>query len=131
VTSPSAERRAVSTDAAPAAIGPYSQAVQCGNFLFASGQIPVDPATATIVEGDTAAQTEQVMRNLSAVLSAAGMSFSHVVKTTVYLRDLSDFDAMNAVYGRFVVAPLPARATIQAARLPRDVRVEIDLIAVR
>jgi len=131
VHSPSTERRAISSDAAPAAIGPYSQAVQCGNLLFASGQIPLDPVNGTIVDGDTAAQTEQVMRNLSAVLSAAGMSFSHVVKTTVYLKDLSDFDEMNAVYGRFVVTPLPARATIQVARLPRDVRIEIDLIAVR
>ena len=131
MTSPSTERRSISSDAAPAAIGPYSQAVQCGNLLFASGQIPINPATGTIQDGDTAAQTEQVMRNLSAVLTAAGMSFSHVVKTTVYLKDLSDFDAMNAVYGQFVVAPLPARATIQAARLPRDVRVEIDLIASR
>jgi 2-iminobutanoate/2-iminopropanoate deaminase len=127
----STERRAISTKQAPAAIGPYSQAIECGNLLFASGQIPIDPGTGTIVDGGTAAQTEQVMQNLSAVLAAAGMSFGHVVKMTVYLKDLSDFEAMNAVYGRFVVAPLPARATLQAARLPRDVRVEIDLIAAR
>ena len=122
-------REPVSTSHAPAAIGPYSQAIRAGDFLFVSGQIPLDPATGTLVEGDVAAQTHRVLRNLGAILEEAGASFQHVVKTTVYLADMSEFGAMNEVYGTYFPAPPPARATIQAARLPRDVRVEIDLVA--
>lgn len=122
-------REATSTSQAPAAIGPYSQAIRAGDFLFVSGQIPLDPATGALVAGDVAAQTHRVLRNLGAILTAAGTSFDHVVKTTVYLADMSEFGAMNEVYASYFPAPAPARATIQAARLPRDVRVEIDLIA--
>jgi 2-iminobutanoate/2-iminopropanoate deaminase len=122
-------REAVSTPNAPAAIGPYSQAIRAGGFLFVSGQIPLDPATGTLVEGDIAAQTHRVLRNLGAILEAAGMSFDRVTKTTVYLADMSEFAAMNEVYATYFPSPAPARATVQAARLPRDVRVEIDLIA--
>lgn len=119
----------ISTTAAPGAIGPYSQAVKAGGFLFASGQIPLDPATGTITEGGIAAQAHQVLRNLGAVLQAAGVSYDRVVKTTVYLADMADFPAVNEVYGTYFPAPAPARATIQAAALPRNVRVEIDLVA--
>lgn len=119
----------VATSEAPAAIGPYSQAIKAGDFLYASGQIPLDPATATIVEGGIIAQTHQVLRNLGHVLTAAGASMDRVVKTTVYLADMADFTAMNEVYAGYFSAPAPARATIQAARLPRDVRVEIDAVA--
>jgi len=120
----------VSSPGAPEAIGPYSQAVRAGDLLFLSGQIPLDPATGVVVAGSTADQTRQVCENLGAILRAAGASFADVVKTTVYLSDLSDFAAMNEVYGSYFPPPAPARATIQAARLPRDVRVEIDAIAV-
>jgi 2-iminobutanoate/2-iminopropanoate deaminase len=122
-------RTAVSTSNAPAAIGPYSQAIRSGNLLFVSGQIPLDPSSGTLVVGGIADQTERVLKNLGAILEAAGASFDRVVKTTVYLADMGEFAAMNEVYGRYFPAPAPARATIQAARLPRDVRVEIDLIA--
>ena len=122
-------REALSTPNAPAAIGPYSQAIKAGGFLFVSGQIPLDPRTGTIVEGGIAAQTHQVLQNLAAILTAAGISFDRVVKTSVYLQDMADFSAMNEGYASYFAAPAPARATIQAARLPRDVRVEIDLIA--
>lgn len=122
-------REAVSTPNAPAAIGPYSQAIRSGHLLFVSGQIPLDPASGTLVTGGIADQTERVLQNLGAILRAAGGSFDQVVKTTVYLADMSEFAAMNEVYGRYFPSPAPARATIQAARLPRDVRVEIDLIA--
>lgn len=123
-------REAIAAPDAPAAIGPYSPAVRAGNLLFISGQVPIDPATGAMVEGDIAAQTDRVMRNLAALLTATGAGFEHVVKTTVYLADMNEFAAMNAVYGRYVVDPPPARATVQVARLPRDVKVEIDLIAV-
>lgn len=123
-------RQAVAAPGGPPAIGPYSPAVRAGNLLFLSGQIPLDPATGQIVAGDITAQTEQVMRNIGTLLEAAGASFEHVVRTTVYLVDLGEFGAMNDVYGRFVGAPAPARATVQVSRLPRDVRVEIDAIAV-
>lgn len=122
-------REPLSTPHAPAAIGPYSQAIRAGDFLFVSGQIPFDPATGTLVEGDVAAQTHRVLQNLGAILEAAGASFQHVVKTTVYLADMSEFGSMNEVYGGYFPASPPARATIQAARLPRDVRVEIELVA--
>jgi 2-iminobutanoate/2-iminopropanoate deaminase len=124
------EKQALSSPDAPAAIGPYSPGIRAGNLLFLSGQVPMNPATGTLVDGDIAAQTEQVMRNLGALLEAAGAGFGHVVKTTVYLADMNDFAAMNGVYGQYMVDPPPARATVQVARLPRDVKVEIDLIAV-
>jgi 2-iminobutanoate/2-iminopropanoate deaminase len=127
---PSGGRQAITAPDAPTAIGPYSPAIRAGNLLFISGQVPIDPATGTMVDGDIAAQTEQVMRNLTALLRAAGAGFEHVVRTTVFLSDMNEFTAMNAVYGKFVVDPPPARATVQVARLPKDVKVEIDLIAV-
>ncbi len=122
--------RAVSSPDAPGAIGPYSPAIVAGNLVFLSGQIPLDPATGQLVDGDVAAQTDRVMRNIAALLKAAGTGFEHVVRTTVYLADMNEFAAMNAVYGQYVSEPPPARATVQVARLPRDVRVEIDAIAV-
>jgi len=122
-------KQIVQTERAPKAIGPYSQAVVAGGFVFASGQIPIDPQTGEFVAGGTAEQTEQVLRNLSEVLAAAGSSFAQVVKTTVYLADMNDFAAMNEVYGHYFQTEPPARATVQAARLPRDARVEIDVIA--
>jgi 2-iminobutanoate/2-iminopropanoate deaminase len=120
----------IATDQAPRAIGPYSQAVRAGNLLFASGQIAIDPATGEFVAGGITEQTEQVMRNLSAVFEAAGAKLDQIVKTTVFLVDMDDFTAMNDVYGRFFGSNPPARATVQAARLPRDARVEIEAIAV-
>lgn len=120
----------ITTDRAPKAIGPYSQAVRAGNLVFASGQIPIDPATGEFVAGGVAEQTEQVLRNLTAVMDAAGVSMNQVVKTTVFLADMNDFVAMNEVYGRYFSEGPPARATVQAARLPRDARVEIEAIAV-
>jgi 2-iminobutanoate/2-iminopropanoate deaminase len=122
-------RQAVSTPAAPAAIGPYSQAVRAGSLLFVSGQIPLDPETGAMVEGDIAAQTHRVFLNLKAILEAAGSSLDRVVRVGVFLADLNDFAAMNDVYATYFSSPAPARATIQAARLPRDARVEIDLVA--
>ncbi|HKR01950.1 MAG TPA: RidA family protein [Pyrinomonadaceae bacterium] len=122
-------REIIKTESAPAAIGPYSQAVRAAGLVFASGQIPTDPKTGQFVEGGIAEQTEQVMRNLTAVLEAAGTNLERVVKTTVFLADMNDFSAMNEVYGRYFKENPPARATVQAARLPRDARVEIELIA--
>lgn len=122
-------RQIVETEKAPRAIGPYSQAVIAGGFVFASGQIPLDPQTGEFVAGGVAEQTEQVLRNLSAVLEAAGASLGQVVKTTVFLADMNDFAAMNEVYGRYFSEEPPARATVEAARLPRDARVEIEAIA--
>ena len=119
----------VQTDSAPKAIGPYSQAIKANGLVFASGQIPLDPTTMQIVEGGIREQTERVMNNLSAVLQAAGSSLDRVVKTTVFLTDLADFADMNETYGRFFGEAPPARSTVQVSRLPRDVRVEIDLIA--
>ena len=120
----------ISTDKAPGAIGPYSQAVKAGNMIFCSGQIPIDPATGEFVSSDVTEQTEQVFTNLKAVLEAAGASLDNVVKTTVFLADMGEFAAMNEVYGRHFLENKPARATVQAARLPRDARVEIDCIAI-
>ena len=122
--------RIVHTENAPAAIGPYSQAVVAGNFLFTAGQIALDPATGQIVQGDVSAQTERVMRNLAAVLENAGASWSVVVKTTVYLQDMADFPRVNEVYGRVMGEARPARSTVQVAGLPRGVLVEIDVIAI-
>ena len=122
-------KQAISSPDAPKAIGPYSQAIRTGQLLFASGQIPTDPATGVIVDGDVAAQTRRVFDNLEAVLKTANLSFADVVKTTVFLADMNDFAAMNEVYGKYFSEPYPARATVQVARLPKDARVEIDLIA--
>ncbi len=119
----------ISTDNAPGAIGPYSQAIKAGNMVFVSGQIPIDPATGEFVAGDIPEQTSQVLTNLSAILDAAGCSLNDVVKTTVFLADMNDFSAMNAVYSEFFIDNKPARATVEAARLPRDARVEIECIA--
>jgi len=122
-------KETVSTDKAPGAIGPYSQAIKAGGMVFCSGQIPIDPATGDFVSNIVSEQTEQVLKNLSEVLAAAGTSLDNVVKTTVFLADMNDFVEMNEVYGRFFTDNKPARATVQAARLPRDARVEIDCIA--
>jgi 2-iminobutanoate/2-iminopropanoate deaminase len=122
-------KKVIATGAAPQAIGPYSQAIVSGGFAFLSGQIPLDPATGQLVEGDIAAQTERVFENLKAVLAACGTSLDRVVKTTVFLKDMGEFAKMNEVYGRYFPANPPARSTVEAARLPRDVRVEIDAIA--
>ena len=123
------ELKRVDTDAAPAAIGPYSQAIIHGGLVFTAGQIPLDPATGELVEGDVAVQTDRVLRNLSAVLASAGASLGTVIKTTVFLRDMGDFAAMNEVYGRFFADHRPARSTVQVARLPRDAAVEIEVVA--
>lgn len=122
-------KKIVATELAPKAIGPYSQAVIAGGMVYASGQIPINPATGQIVEGGTAVQTERILENLKAVLEASGSSLAQVVKTTVFLKDMNDFAAMNEVYGRYFADQAPARSTIEVARLPRDVRVEIDVIA--
>ncbi|MBI3207548.1 MAG: RidA family protein [Candidatus Solibacter usitatus] len=123
-------KRTISTDAAPKAIGPYSQAVTHNGLVYCSGQIPLDPVTNQLIEGDVAAQTERVLENLKAVLAAAGSSMDAVLKTTVFLKDMGDFPKMNEVYARYFTAGPPARATVEVARLPRDVRVEIDCIAI-
>jgi 2-iminobutanoate/2-iminopropanoate deaminase len=120
---------AVATEHAPKAIGPYSQAIKANGFVFASGQVALDPRTQQLVRGDVAAQTERTLENLKAVVEAAGSSLARVVKTTVYLADMADFAKMNEVYARYFPSTPPARATVQVARLPRDARVEIDLIA--
>ena len=125
----SPERERIQTDNAPAAIGPYSQAIKAGGFVFVSGQIPIDPQTGQFVPGGIAEQTERVLKNLSAVLEAAGSSLDRVVKTTVFLADMKEFSGMNEVYATFFSSPPPARATVAAAGLPRDARVEIEAIA--
>jgi 2-iminobutanoate/2-iminopropanoate deaminase len=119
----------VTTPNAPGAIGPYSQAMRAGDFVFLSGQIPLDPGNGQLVAGGIVEQTHQVLKNLGAVLEASGTSYAGVVKTTVYLADMGEFTAMNEIYGTYFSSPAPARATVQAARLPRDVRVEIDAVA--
>jgi 2-iminobutanoate/2-iminopropanoate deaminase len=121
----------ISTSDAPAAIGPYSQAVASGDLVFLSGQIGLDPATGQLVAGGTEAETERVLANLAAVLAATGLSFDHIVRTTIYLVDLADFARVNEIYGRCFSAPYPARATVGVAALPRGARVEIDAIARR
>jgi 2-iminobutanoate/2-iminopropanoate deaminase len=121
----------VSTSRAPQAIGPYSQAIAANGLLFLSGQIPLDPASGQILEGNIETQTERVLENLKAVLEAAGSGLERVVKTTVFLKDMGEFARMNAVYGRYFTSAPPARSTVEVARLPRDVRVEIDLIALQ
>jgi 2-iminobutanoate/2-iminopropanoate deaminase len=123
-------RQPVSAPNAAKPIGPYSPAIRAGNLLFLSGQVGFDPSTGALVDGDISAQTDQVMRNIGALLKAAGTDFAHVVRTTVFLADMGEFAQMNEVYARYVVDPPPARSTVQVARLPRDARVEIDVIAV-
>jgi 2-iminobutanoate/2-iminopropanoate deaminase len=122
-------RQAVSTPSAPKAIGPYSHAVRAGSLLFVSGQVPIDPATGNIIAGDIAAQTHRIFQNIGEILKAGGASFDHVVRTTVFLADMNDFAAMNDAYGTFFSSPFPARATVQVSRLPKDARIEIDVIA--
>jgi len=122
-------RQVITTDTAPKAIGPYSQAIRSAGLLFLAGQIPLDPATMQLVEGDIAKQTERVLENIKAILAAAGSSLDRVVKTTVFLKDMNEFAAMNEMYGRYFPQNPPARSTVEAARLPRDARVEIEVIA--
>lgn len=122
-------REVVATKDAPQAIGPYSQAVKANGFVFVSGQIAIDPANGTIVNGGVQAQTERVLKNLAAILAAAGSGMDRVVKTTVYLKNMADFGVMNELYGKYFPAPYPARATVEAARLPKEVLVEIDVVA--
>ena len=121
-------KSAVSTSGAPKAVGPYSQAVRAGDLLFVAGQIPLDPS-GTMAEGDCGVQAGRVLENIGAILSVAGLSFAHVVRTTVYLSDMNDLPVMNDVYGKYFSEPYPARATVQVARLPRDVKIEIEVIA--
>lgn len=123
-------REVIATNDAPKAIGPYSQAIKANGFVFISGQIPLDPATQQLVQGDVAVQTERVLQNLSSILKAAGSSFEQVVKCGVFLKNMSDFAAMNEVYGRYFAEAPPARSTVEVSRLPKDVLVEIDIIAV-
>ena len=123
-------KKKIHTDRAPAAIGPYSQAIRVGNTIYISGQIPVDPATGNIDAADIAGQTKQSLENIKAILEAAGVGMSSVVKTTVLLADINDFGAMNEVYKTYFAEPFPARAAFQAAKLPKDARVEIEAIAV-
>jgi len=122
-------KEVIATAAAPAAIGPYSQAIKANGFLFTAGQIPLDPATGKIVDGDITAQTERVMQNLAAVLAEAGTSFEQVVKTTCFLANLDDFAAFNTVYAQYFTAQPPARSTVQAARLPAGAQVEVECVA--
>lgn len=122
-------RQAIATDQAPKAIGPYSQAIKAGTLLYCSGQIPLDPATGALVEGDLAVQTRRVLDNVGAILAAAGTGFDRVVKTTVFLADMNDFAAMNEVYATYFTSPAPARSTVAAAGLPRGARIEIEVIA--
>jgi 2-iminobutanoate/2-iminopropanoate deaminase len=121
-------REVISTPHAPKAIGPYSQAIRANSLIFVSGQVAIDPATQQVIEGDVAAQTERVMKNLSAILAAAGSRLDQVLRSTVFLKNMNDFTAMNAVYGKYFSSP-PARSTVEVSRLPKDVLVEIDVIA--
>jgi len=122
-------REVIATKEAPQAIGPYSQAVRANEFVFVSGQVAIDPATQQVITGDVAAQTDRVLKNLSAILKAAGTGLEKVVRSTVFLKNMGDFGAMNEVYGRYFSAEPPARSTVEVARLPKDVLVEIDVIA--
>ena len=122
-------KQVIHTDSAPAAIGPYSQAIQIGDLLFVSGQVPINPDTGAVVEGDIRAQAQQSLNNLKAILNAAGTNMGAVVKTTVFLADMNDFAAMNEVYAQFFQEPYPARSAVQVARLPKDAKVEIEAIA--
>lgn len=122
-------KHAIASPKAPKAIGPYSAALRAGQLLFVSGQVPLDPDTGMMIDGDIGTQTRRVLQNIGALLESAGLSLQHVVRTTVFLADMNDFAAMNETYRTFFVEPYPARSTIQAARLPRDARIEIDVIA--
>jgi 2-iminobutanoate/2-iminopropanoate deaminase len=122
-------RDVIATDGAPKAIGPYSQAIRAGGLLFTSGQVAIDPATQQVIAGDVAAQTDRVMKNLAAILETAGSSLEKVVRCTVFLKNMNDFGAMNEVYARYFKQAPPARSTVEVARLPKDVQVEIDVIA--
>jgi len=122
-------REPIKTSNAPAALGPYSQAIKVGDFVYTSGQVAIDPATGELIGGGIAEQTERVLKNVAAVLEAAGSSLDQVVKTLVFLADMDDFSAMNEVYGKFFTAAPPARSTVQAARLPKDARIEIEAVA--
>jgi 2-iminobutanoate/2-iminopropanoate deaminase len=122
-------KQAISSSGAPKAIGPYSPAIRAGQLLFVSGQVPLDPATGQMIEGDITAQARRVLDNIGALLSSGGRSFADVVRTTIFLADMNDFAAVNDVYGQYFSEPYPARATVQVARLPKDARVEIDAIA--
>jgi 2-iminobutanoate/2-iminopropanoate deaminase len=127
----SQEKKVVATKDAPQAIGPYSQAIKAGGFVFTAGQIPIDPATGKLIEGDIKAQTERVLKNLSAVLAAAGSNIDRAVKTTVFLKNMADFPAMNEVYGQFFKNDPPSRSTVQVAALPKDALIEIDVVALQ
>jgi len=122
-------KQAISSSGAPKAIGPYSPAIRAGQLLFVSGQVPLDPATGQMIEGDITAQARRVLDNIGALLTSGGRSFADVVRTTIFLADMNDFAAVNDVYGQYFSEPYPARATVQVARLPKDARVEIDVIA--
>ena len=122
-------KKAITSPDAPRAIGPYSQAIRTGELLFISGQIPLDPASGQLVGGDIAAQTRRVLDNVGALLAAGGLTFADVVRTTIYLLDLDDYTLVNAVYGHYFSEPAPARATVQVVRLPKDARIEIDVVA--
>ena len=122
-------KQAISSSGAPKAIGPYSPAIRTGQLLFVSGQVPLDPATGQMIEGDITAQARRVLDNIGALLTSGGRSFADVVRTTIFLADMNDFAAVNDVYGQYFSEPYPARATVQVARLPKDARVEIDVIA--
>jgi 2-iminobutanoate/2-iminopropanoate deaminase len=122
-------KQPISSSNAPKAIGPYSSALRAGQLLFISGQVPIDPATGAVVTGDIAAQTRRVLENIGALLAAGGLTYADLVRTTVFLADMNDFAAMNEVYRTYLTEPYPARSTIEAARLPRDARIEIDAIA--
>ena len=123
-------RKIIRTEAAPRAIGPYSQAVEAGGFVFVSGQIPIDPKTGNVVQADIKTQTKLIMNNAGAILSAAGCAMSHVVKVVIYLKNMGDFGAVNEVYGSYFPSDPPARATVEVSRLPKDVAIEMDFIAV-
>lgn len=122
-------KQPIASPLAPKPVGPYSAALRAGSLLFVSGQVPLDPATGRMVEGDIGVHTRRVLQNVGALLEAAGLSFAHVVRTTVFLADMNDFQAMNETYATFFSEPYPARSTVQAGRLPRDARVEIDVVA--
>ncbi len=122
-------KRIISTQSAPAAIGPYSQGIKAGDFVFISGQIPIEPGTGSLIKGDIEEQVEQVLKNLKEILNASGLSMEDVVKTTLYLKDLSNFERVNNVYKRYFVNAPPARSTVEVSRLPKDVQIEIDAIA--
>jgi 2-iminobutanoate/2-iminopropanoate deaminase len=122
-------KQAISSSDAPKAIGPYTPAVKTPQLLFVSGQVPIDPATGNLVQGDIAAQTRRVLDNVGGLLKAGGLSYEHVVRTTVFLADMNDFAPMNEVYGKYFSEPYPARSTVQVSRLPKDARIEIDVIA--